>query len=254
MKIELASPVASMSGHTSNSQYVLVKRGKITYARAYSPPSNPQSRDQVLARKFLVTATKSWGSLSQLQRDSWDRYAAAHYMEEGPTGGLFPKSGYNVYSKVQYYRQAMDLGLMFDAPRHAPPAAPKQVLQEVAAEEAEFRFRLLHDQPEVVGSNVLFEITPAMPSPGRKPRHIELRMVRNVGPKSFLPLLLVEESYVIIGAQFSVAAAKRYGVRARIVSPDGVPSLPVSGDFIKEIGWVQGVSGSNVEAVQSELF
>jgi hypothetical protein len=253
LKIELMSPVASMSGHTSNSQYVLVKRGKITYARAYSPPSNPQSRDQVLARKFLVTATKSWGSLTSAQRESWDRYASAHYVEEGPTG-IFPKSGYNVYSKVQYYRQAMDLGLMFDAPRQAPPAAPRQVLQEVAAGEAEFRFRLLHDEPDVVGFHVLFEITPAMPSPGRKPRHIELRMVRNVGPNSFLPLLLLEESYVIVGAQFAVAAAKRYGVRARIITPDGVPSLPVSGDFLKEIGWVQGVSGSNVEAVQSELF
>jgi hypothetical protein len=163
-------------------------------------------------------------------------------------------NGYNLYTKVQYYRQALEIGLMGDAPSQAPPRKPLALYQRIAADESEFRFQLDHRETKVAAGRVLFEITGPMPSPGRKPRPCDLRMIRDIGPKSFLPLAAKEDIYVIANARFQIGEGKRYGVRARILTGEGVPSLPVSGDFFKETGWVPRDNGSGPEAEQGELF
>lgn len=249
MKIETKFPVASISGRIADGDVVLVKRGDKCYARKYSPPRNPQTKDQVAVRRFLAKATRSWGCLTQAQRLGWEDYAQKCFINT-ITGSV---NGYNTFSKVQYYRQAYGLDLLFDPPGFPPPPAPVAVIQKSASAPDEFRFVVEHRVVERKGMLVAFEITPAMPSPGRKPRSIEFRMVRHVGPESFFPLLNPSGTYVIRGARFAVESGQRYGVRLRFITADGVPGAIHAGDFIKEVVWMAPPVDMN-GPVQRDLF
>jgi hypothetical protein len=248
MKIETSFPISSVSGRVGESDVVIVKRGNKCYARRYAPPRNPQSKDQVTVRRFLATATKTWGTLTPRQREGWERYATE--FSQSSVGGQL--SAYNMFSKVQYYRQALGRPLLLDPPALPPPPAPAAIRIRPAGAPDEFRFQIDHAVVERSQYVVGFEITPAMPSPGRKPRSIEFRMIRHVGPESFLALLAPGATYVFSGARFPVDNGQRFGARARIVSVEGVPSRPVEGDFIKIIQW--GLKPAKGEEAEPDLF
>jgi hypothetical protein len=249
MKIETTFPITAVSGRVGDSDIVIVKRGNKCYARRYAPPRNPQSKDQVTVRRFLSNATKAWGTLSQAQREKWEAYAqrfSAMVSDE-------EISAYNMFSKVQYYRQALGLALSFDPPSLPPPPSPNAILLRPAASPDEFRFQIVHQIVERKLYVVGFEITPAMPSPGRKPRSIEFRMIRHVGPESFFSLFPPSGVYIIRGARFAVDTGQRFGVRARIVSVEGVPGKPIEADFFKIVQW--GVkSKKQEESDEADLF
>lgn len=251
MKIETVFPIAAISGRVGESGVVIVKRGNKCYARRYAAPKNPQSRDQVTVRQFLATATRAWGTLSPRQRDGWAAYASSYSkMVAGES-----LSAYNMFSKIQYYRQALGLNLLLEPPKLPPPPAPTAIHLRPAALPNEFRFQLDHALVERRHYVVGFEITPAMPSPGRKPRSIEFRMIRHVGPESFFALLAPSGVYVISQARFAVDHGQRFGVRARIVSTEGVPGPALECDFLKIIQWGLRPKGSAEETDQEpDLF
>ncbi len=248
MKIETSFPIASVSGRVGESDVVIVKRGNKCYARRYAAPKNPQSKDQVTVRKFLSTATKAWGTLTPRQREGWQQYAQQY--SEVIAGELL--SAYNMFSKIQYYRQALGQALLLDPPTLPPPMAPTAIRLRPAASPDEFRFQVDHGIVERSQYVLGFEITPGMPSPGRKPRSIEFRMIRHVGPESFLALLPPAGTYIISGARFSVDHGQRFGVRARIVSCEGVPSRAIEGDFLKIIQW--GLKPQKAASDEPDLF
>ncbi len=248
MKIETSFPIASVSGRVGDSDVVIVKRGNKCYARRYTPPKNPQSQDQVTVRKFLATATKTWGTLTAKQRAMWEDFAQAY--SETITGEQL--TAYNMFSKIQYYRQALGQSLLLDPPSSPPPPAPTALKIRPAAAPNEFRFQIEHGIVERAHYVVGFEITPPMPSLGRKPRSIEFRMIRHVGPHSFLSLLAPSGIYVFSGARFSVEHGQRFGARARIVSIEGVPSRPIEGDFIKIVHW--GLKSPRGSEDEPDLF
>ncbi|MGB9691928.1 MAG: hypothetical protein ACPL7D_07140 [Candidatus Sumerlaeaceae bacterium] len=248
MKIKTSFPIAAVSGRMGDSDLVIVKRGDKCYARRYAAPKNPQSKDQVAVRRFLSNATKTWGSLTPIQREGWEKYAKE--FSEAIVGEIL--SAYNMFSKVQYYRQALGQPLLLDPPTLPPPLPPHGIKLRPAGAPDEFRFQLEHGIVERAHYVVGFEITPAMPSPGRKPRNIEFRMIRHVGPESFFALLAPTGTYIISGARFAVDHAQRFGVRARIVSFEGVPSRPVAGDFLKIIQW--GLKPHREEQDEPDLF
>lgn len=248
MKIETSFPIAAVSGRVGESDVVIVKRGNKCYARRYAAPRNPQSRDQVAVRKFLANATKAWGALTPRQREGWEKYAELY--SESIAGEKL--SAYNMFSKIQYYRQALGHPLLLDPPTLPPPPAPTEIRLRPAGAPDEFRFQLEHSVIERAQYVVGFEITPPMPSPGRKPRSIEYRMIRHVGPESFFALLSPAGTYLIQGARFSVDQGQRFGVRARIISVEGVPSRPVEGDFLKTIQW--GLKTPKTHDDEPDLF
>jgi hypothetical protein len=248
MKIETSFPIASVSGRVGESDVVIVKRGNKCYARRYAAPRNPQTKDQVTVRRFLANATKSWGALTPRQRQGWEEYAEK--FSEMIAGEKL--SAYNMFSKIQYYRQALGYGLLVDPPVLPPPPSPTAIKLRPAGAPDEFRFQIEHQVVERSQYVVGFEITPPMPSPGRKPRSIEYRLIRHVGPDSFFALLAPSGTYVIKGARFSVDNGQRFGVRARIISVEGVPSRYVEGDFLKIVQW--GVKAAQGTADEPDLF
>jgi hypothetical protein len=62
-------------------------------------------------------------------------------------------------------------------------------------------------------------------------------MIRHVGPASFFALLVPTQPYIISGARFEVNHGQRYGVRARILTAEGVPGEVLETDFVKVIQW-----------------
>ena len=79
-----------------------------------------------------------------------------------------------------------------------------------------------------------------MPSPGRKPRPAELRMIRHTGPDSFLPLqptgrrrAVAGALYTIPSARFAIPTGARYGLRITILTHDAVPGPPFTADLIR---------------------
>ncbi|MBX7247105.1 MAG: hypothetical protein K1X53_16530 [Candidatus Sumerlaeaceae bacterium] len=226
MKIRTEPLVTGISGHLGSGTVVTyVRRGQVV-ARARTKPRNPRTSDQVTSRGMHKAAAQHWGTLAPPQFAAWKAYAARHFAAD-------QRGAFLVYCQVQYARQAMGLPLGTDAPTAGPPPAPLAITVLPSANPADFRFRITHRRARVARFRVRFDLTPAMPSPGRTPRKNELRMIRHVGPDSFLPLQPTNSIYTIKGARFSIPPGARFGVRVTIVNPDGVPGPPLVADLFR---------------------
>lgn len=232
MQVLTGAPVTGLIGHSAGSPYTMSMRGRLCIARAFVSPANPQTADQVAVRSHLTAATRNWDTLSAAQRTAWDAYAAAHYPS---TAGKKPITGLALYVKVQSYRLAQGLALSSDAPTTEPPVAPSALTAGAATSDTEYVFTLTHDLSSVVGMKVLWEITAETASVARKPRDPDLRMIKHVAPDSFVAAAASGMATTIAGGRFAVGDGKRYGVRARFVSAEGVPGLAVKGDFIRTL-------------------
>lgn len=226
MKVKTSSPITGLAGHTKGSYLVSYERNGQIVARAWTKTPNPKAPDQLRARAFQAAAARHWGSITAADRAAWETHARKNYRREN-------LSGYLLFRRIQYLRQAMGLGLAAHPPTLPPPPAPRAIIQEPATDPAEFRFRIGHTISAVAGYTVRFDLTPAMPSPGRTPRQNEFRMIRHVAPESFLPLQPTGQLYTIPNARFRITPGQRYALKATILTPEAVPGRTRIEDFIR---------------------
>ncbi|MBI5153705.1 hypothetical protein HZA57_00575 [Candidatus Poribacteria bacterium] len=70
------------------------------------------------------------------------------------------------------------------------------------------------------------ELTPPLTSPARQPAPNDYRAAAGLSAVSCPPLLANALAYQIDGIRYPLDAGLRYGIRATIINPQGIPSHP----------------------------
>ncbi|MBX7245934.1 MAG: hypothetical protein K1X53_10580 [Candidatus Sumerlaeaceae bacterium] len=226
MKIKPDIVVGGFAGRPKNSHLVMYVRGGEVLARAHVTPRNPNTTDQQASRGMQTAAARHWGTLTMAQFAAWDKYARRHFRGAKLTG-------YLLFRQVQYMRLAMGLPLCANAPTSPPPPAPLKATVMAPTDPAQFDIQITHSQRRITDYRLRVDITPATPSRGRKPRATDFRMIRHVGPESFLPLQASKTIVTIPGARYRIPAGARFGLRLTILNPDGVPGPTLTLDLIR---------------------
>jgi hypothetical protein len=94
----------------------------ISYVKAHSGPNQPNTAAQLAARARLVTIGAAWRDLTQVQRDAWTTYAAAH-PESDWTGNPLRLTGQNWYIRCNVQLDRMGQSAISDPPAVAAPDA-----------------------------------------------------------------------------------------------------------------------------------
>ena len=73
-KTKIAAPLAGIRGTVGGLIYSA--NGSGTFVRAWNPPSNPKTVNQMIERSYLARMSSLWAALSPTQRSDWDDFAA----------------------------------------------------------------------------------------------------------------------------------------------------------------------------------
>lgn len=92
----------------------------ISYAKAFAGPSQPRSERQLFIRAFVTQLVRDWQSITQLQRDDWNDYAAAH-PEIDWTGNSRRLTGLNWFVRCNLRLIDLDQSPIDAAPDVAAP-------------------------------------------------------------------------------------------------------------------------------------
>ena len=224
-----SNPVLALRGKIGDSPVVFYAARGQQLVRAFTPPVNPNTPEQVVARRLLARASGQWVFLSDAQRDAWTAYAQAHFTREingvtsAPTGAL-------VYNKVGFFRQALGLELPGDAPAAGPPEPLAAFGSLPAAQPDAFVFAVEHGLIPAEGFKLVARITPGLP-PTRKPLDRDLRYIKGIAPASFTALPPGGGAIAFSAARYEIPAGQNFRAELTVISPEGVPSLPLAATF-----------------------
>jgi hypothetical protein len=96
-------------------------RGIATVKR-FTSPAQPRTTRQLAVRGYLTTLSRDWAGLTQVQRDGWNAYAAAHPVSDW-TGNPKRITGENMFIKCNTIRLDLGLASVDTAPATTAPAA-----------------------------------------------------------------------------------------------------------------------------------
>jgi hypothetical protein len=91
---KLVPMMGEMSGSVGNCVFSHNKGG--AYVRRRAIPTNPNSVRQQAIRAILTTLSSNWASLTALQRNQWNEWAAANPVVD-PLGVSFQRTGQQAY-------------------------------------------------------------------------------------------------------------------------------------------------------------
>ena len=204
VKMKVRSPMHSIDvrGKFGTSLVFAIWRG-LNYIRGLTIPANPQTDRQMLVRGYMTTLSRAWAALVDGERQAWRDYALLHPVNN-VFGQTFLPSGFNVY--VGLNSLVLDQGLTaIDTPPIV--AGPGGIAGLTASPEIPLSILLDFTAP---GSGMAIEVqaTGIIP-PGRIVQENQYRHVAyTVGTVDNQSLQ-------------ELAAGEKYGVRVRIVLPDG---------------------------------
>jgi hypothetical protein len=115
MKAKLNSLLDDVSGRFGDNVFARNPSG--LYLRRRSDPDQPDSQRQVSVRERFTLASTRWRTITQAQRDTWNRLAT-QVSKTGRYGEVYHPTGHRLYLAVNTTRA--ELGL---APLDMPPAA-----------------------------------------------------------------------------------------------------------------------------------
>ena len=241
--LKLSLPIKSFCGRLMN-QAVFYERDGHAMMRKYVVPADPRTAKQLLRRSIFGQPQRQWLKLTREQADAWKAYALRYHPPvETKTGA--PQTPYflNRFTQVQCNRHWMGLGMPPEAPTQPPPPRAIDLTIEPAPAltqpDTTFAFRISHcghdghGGQDPAGMRVLIQLTPATQTLTRKPRMNALRCWHDEPARCYVPLKPSGELYVLEGACIAVASGRRFGVRIRLVSEEGVPGPELARDFIK---------------------
>jgi len=202
--MKVRSPMHSIDvrGKFGTSLVFAIWRG-LNYLRGLTIPANPQTARQMLVRGYMTTLSRAWAALVDGERTAWRDYALLHPVTN-VFGQTFLASGFNVY--VGLNTLVLDQGL---TAVDTPPivAGPGGIAGFVASPLPSLGVYMEWIAPGA-GRVTEIQITGIIP-PGRIVQENQYRHDSyNVGTC---------DNVEISG----LAAGEKYGVRCRIVLPDG---------------------------------
>jgi len=122
-KTKIAAPLAGIRGTVGGLIYSA--NGSGTYVRAWNPPTNPQTLNQMIERSYLARMSSLWNALSAAQRTAWDVFAALAAQElTDSLGQAYYISGWLWFVKCNIRLLRVGRTPIQAAPTVARPAAP----------------------------------------------------------------------------------------------------------------------------------
>ncbi len=231
-RIRPRAPLAGMSGHVDKKTvYVMGANG--THRRRYVAPVFPNTPKQAEQNAFFTDSQQGWSAVGAEDRAGWQEFAEAHCFHDREAR-LTSSLGQNAYAQAQRNRLGWG-GTMTSAPPTIPPPPAALAVEQVAAPSPEmFAVRIRHDLPSTAGFRVLFEMTPATKTLRRTPHEREFVWAGERREESFLPLGPDGAVYLLEAPRYFVEASRRYGIRIRLITPEGLAGPKTAGDFIRE--------------------
>lgn len=122
-KISFGSLVSDAAGTIGGTVYSHNASG--AYARQWSRPRQPRSRQQTAVRAKLALLPTAWRTLTASQQTAWSTWAAAPAQARTNSIGVtYYLSGYQAYIAINRWRQTLGLPLTASPPTIARPTAP----------------------------------------------------------------------------------------------------------------------------------
>jgi hypothetical protein len=112
-KIQLSAFLNQIRGSVSGSTFSKNHNG--IYVKSKSNPINPDTTRQQLVRSQLSSVSKSWGSLTDEQREGWKNKAASEWAYQDALGETKRYSGNQLFNKLNMQLVTADLPLIEDA-------------------------------------------------------------------------------------------------------------------------------------------
>lgn len=219
MFVKYSPEVRGLKGSSRRSQLVFCVRQGQTYAYEKPEPRDARSPDQLAQRAMMKASTDAWGALTPAQRTAWDAYAARHGALVAEPGRR-PLRGMELFVRAGIMARTLELPPPADAPVLVPPCG-LDGFEPVAAAEGALRLKITHCMGPADGLLLVVKATAPSPSPARKPRAKEARMVHGLNARSAVPLPLSGGEVEFSGIRYPVAPGQRFGVVVQIVRGDG---------------------------------
>lgn len=233
-RAEPAHGGAGLSGRRGDLVYFM--RGEKCFVRQYKGQRDARTSDQLAKRGYMGQAQSNWKRLAAADREAWQKFALENvFPSAGMSGRAMALAGFNAYVRAQIYRLGQGLELSLRAPVHPVPGPVSEIEELSPPHCAAYAFRIRHGMRKIEGHSVLFEISPAMPTLKRRPRTQDLRWAGVCDPESFLPLSRDGALYLLPKARFHVEPGRIFGVRVRIISPDGLPGPKLMVAFLRKV-------------------
>ncbi len=143
--ITLKSPFASFRGTTdyphANGLVVYPVQNR-HFARAFTPPLNPDTVMQGIVRAHLTAIAQAWQVVSDVNATTWDVLAAAMSPRIDDDGFEYDLNGQQAYVIVNMYRLLAGQAQEATAPAYSLPAAPgiSEVIYDQATPDLEVVF------------------------------------------------------------------------------------------------------------------
>lgn len=239
MKVELASPVSSISGTCKGMDLVYMTTAHGTFARRNVPPANPRTEDQLRIRSYLVAAARSWRTLTCTQHHEWNEYAKSTFAPGSGRGSRERRCwscGMTLYVRASVVRQMLGLPCGQEPPVGPPPSRIVRLSQVPGLAADALGIRVEHwINDDVSRYQVCVRATPPTCSPGRKPQPNDLRSVCGIGPASFQPLPASGGEAIFTPVKHPILVGQRYAAEARIIRvEDGIASDSIYAEFRRD--------------------
>ena len=112
-KVKFGTVIADIRGSIGGVTYS--KNAFGAYAKSKVSPTNPQTAGQLNTRRIFTGLTKTWQSLTQLQREAWTDFGTLYGVPDG-FGETKPISGIAAFTRSNIVRASLSLAALNEAP------------------------------------------------------------------------------------------------------------------------------------------
>lgn len=225
-QVRFPSPIVSIR-RRYRQEGVYCERGRTVYYRSYKRPADPKTARQAEQRAGFGGSQSDWKNLTETEREGWTAYGKLYFAGEHSFS-----PGPNAYTRAQSCRHGWGEAMSRTPPVLPPPALPL-LLEEVSAPApGQIAFRLEHTQADRAGYRIELRMTGATIN-NRKPQEPQFARAGESAPESFFSLAESGALYLLQRPRFEVAPGERFGLGARLVTPEGIPGPELRVDLIR---------------------
>lgn len=234
MKLNISNPWRNYSGTYKTTDLIFYQLEGEVIARSKIAPADPNTPEQQKVRSTMAVCAANWQTLDSTVRDSWQAYANKYFCKDS-YGRACRTQALPMYIRANSVRLILGLPMTIDPPVEGCPMRLRKVTQIAGLPDNTIGIRVEHDYANRDGYQVIVRATAPLSSLAHGVPDTAYRYVCGVGPQSAQALPPDAGELVFAGVRSPVAAGQRYGVEARVVRiGDGMMSVPVYGDFIKD--------------------
>lgn len=223
-KALLKYPVEALSGQV-NKDAVHMRTGGRNMLRAWVNPTNPNTTAQQEVRAHLASVAAAYKALSAAEIDAW-RVLGLAIARTDPLQQAYSLSAIQAFIATNTYRLMQGLAILEAAPVYPPVAAvpyPSDINVPVTLVGTVLTVNIEYDNPSAINGVTFIRVTPAMPTPTRRPRITDLRVSPTDASDAFFAPSASPTAHALNVERFTLGVGDSIGVYAQMLTPEGVP-------------------------------